>query len=99
LKTDEEFEHWSEDTDKLKATESFPDLDSRAYQYLLSRCELLLRCYPTTLEEDAERLKTSDLSLASKFCIRLRMGEKKLLQEAIALCQEKKAALASSLSA
>ena len=32
------------------------DVDKRVYQYLQTRCQLLLKSYPTTLEEDSAEL-------------------------------------------
>ncbi len=39
---------------------SHPELDTKVYKYLETRCTLLLRSYPTTVEEDLESLKLED---------------------------------------
>ena len=74
-------------------------LEERAHRYLLTRCELLLRSYPTALEQDVEDLdskKTKEekegkeqLSTARRFCLQLRAGEKRILLDTIGLCKDK----------
>ncbi len=93
LKTKDEIEEWSSDDDKSKdllhAGRS-ADLDKRAHQYLMTRCELLLKSYPTTLEGDEEERKNNSekTSAVQKFCLHLVMGEKRILMDNIKLCKE-----------
>ncbi|XP_033123935.1 actin-histidine N-methyltransferase-like [Anneissia japonica] len=51
--------------------------------FLETRLILLLRLYKTTVEEDKALLEQSDISEFSRQCIQLRLGEKRILQNAI----------------
>ena len=66
-----------------------PELDKRVYKYLGTRCELLLKSYPTNLSEDVDLLKRNDLSQKQYFCYLLRSKEKEMLNGAIAYCNSK----------
>lgn len=67
-----------------------PELDRRVYQYLETRCQLLLKSYPTSLEEDLELLaKKEELSQKQYFCVLLRKQEKEMLNGAITYCKAK----------
>jgi len=48
--------------------------------------------YPTSVQEDQALLKNGDLSKRYRMAIEVRLGEKELLKEAIALMQGKTAA-------
>ena len=63
-----------------------PELDKRVFKYLSTRCQLLLKSYPTSLEEDLELLKKDDLSQKQYFCYLLRSKEKEMLNSAINYC-------------
>ncbi len=95
LKTVSEVEEWtSEDGEKerrLLEGGASHELDQRALQYLCTRCELLLKTYPTTLEED-ERKRQEELEAMSqpkRFCLFLRMGEKRILNHTIQICKDR----------
>lgn len=62
------------------------ELDKRVYNYLQTRCQLLLKSYPTSLQEDEELLKSKDLSQKQYFCCLLRSREKQMLNGAIKYC-------------
>lgn len=68
-----------------------PELDKRVYNYLETRCQLLLKSYPTSLQEDLELLKKKDTDLSQKqyFCYLLRSKEKEMLNGAINYCKAK----------
>ena len=63
------------------------ELDKRVYGYLQTRCQLLLKSYPTDLQEDLELLKTRNPSQKFHFAVLLRSKEKVMLQGAINYCQ------------
>ena len=82
--------------DEEKAKELLNDtthaeLDKKSHQYLLTRCTLLLRSYPTSLEEDCELLEKAEPNASpfKKDCITLRFGEKKILHGVIDFCKQK----------
>ena len=92
LNTKEQLDSWAEEEKirDLLNEKTDEDLDKKAFQYLLTRCTLLLRSYPTTLEDDVEKMEKSDnLSQSVRFCLALRMAEKKILNATIKYCQEK----------
>ena len=72
-----------------------PELDAKVYKYLETRCNLLLRSYSTTLEEDLESLNIDEKAegnpanqtLNRKHCILLRSQEKQILQHVIKYCR------------
>ena len=67
------------------------DVDKRVYQYLQTRCQLLLKSYPTTLEEDSAELHEAgkdDLSQKKYLCLVLRSKEKKMLHGAVKYCEK-----------
>ena len=64
-------------------------IDKKVYQYLQTRCQLLLKSYPTSLEEDLAELHEAgkdDLSQKKYLCLVLRSKEKKMLHGAITYC-------------
>ena len=75
---------------------SHPELDVKVYKYLETRCTLLLRSYPTTLEKDLENLKLEDDSekqpgshnLNQRNCTILRTQEKQILNHVLKYCQK-----------
>jgi len=90
LKEESKLDKWSEKgDDALLEADVEPELDADAYKYLMIKCSVTLRKYPTALEEDVKRLEESSLSANEKFCLHLRIGEKQILQEVIALCKQK----------
>ena len=67
------------------------NVDKRVYQYLQTRCQLLLKSYPTTLEEDSAELHEAgkdDLSQKKYLCLVLRSKEKKMLHGAVKYCEK-----------
>lgn len=80
--------------DLLNDTTNDDKLDKRAYKYMETRCLLLLKSYPTSLEQDEELMQQKkEASQKQQFCFLLRSKEKKLLNCAIKHCQEKGASL------
>jgi SET domain-containing protein 6 len=66
--------------DKRKRVES---CKAAITQALMTKLEQ----YPTSIEEDKELLKKQDLAKRHRMAIEVRLGEKTLLQEAVALMQ------------
>ena len=71
------------------------ELDVKVYKYLETRCTLLLRSYPSSLEDDFKRLNvgetTTDNSgscLNQKHCVLLRLEEKLILNHVIDYCRK-----------
>ena len=97
MSTEEQIGHWSERAkDLLSPTCDDADLDLKALNYLLTRCTLLLKSYPTSLEEDAGLLsgeaEVTDgrkMSLRRRMCIVLRKSEKEILNDTIKMCKDR----------
>ncbi|XP_064602979.1 actin-histidine N-methyltransferase-like [Liolophura sinensis] len=64
-----------------------PELELKAWDFLDTRASLLLKMYPTSLQEDEEMLN-QDLSEAKTSAVLLRYLEKKLLMNAIKYTKE-----------
>lgn len=75
----------------LEDDSDVPELDRRVYKYLETRCQLLLKSYPSTLQEDLDLLNKKDTDLSQKqyFCYLLRSKEKEMLNGAINYCKSK----------
>ncbi|KAI4674820.1 uncharacterized protein J4E84_010426 [Alternaria hordeiaustralica] len=59
------------------------------YQEIVSKAlTAKLRTYPTTMEEDETLLKGDDLAKRHRMAIKVRLGEKRLLHEALAILQQ-----------
>ena len=75
---------------------SQPELDVKVYKYLETRCTLLLRSYPTTIEEDLKTLSLEEgagkhpgnHNLNRKHCTILRSQEKQILHHVLKYCQK-----------
>ena len=73
-----------------------PDFDVKVHKYLETRCSLLLRSYPSSLEDDFKNLKVaensnndvSSVSLNKKHCNLLRLQEKEILNHVIDYCRK-----------
>jgi len=103
LKTKEELAPFKEDPEKVRdlLNDSFEaDLDDKAYKYIETRCSLLLRSYPTTLDQDEKLLSDGEevkkLSANKLNCVRLRVEEKKILSLVVKHCQNKPATVAET---
>ncbi|TRY75681.1 hypothetical protein TCAL_14603 [Tigriopus californicus] len=76
LQSQDEIDLWSHE-DKIRDLlnpEADPDLDNKVFQYMKTRCDLLLKSYPTSLEEDEKALQNVDLPATLKSCVILRQG-------------------------
>ena len=97
MSSEEQLEKWHREDktrDLLNEELSEDDLDKKAYTYLQTRCTLLLRSYPTTLEKDEAILKGegeegNDLKQMTRFCVQLRAEEKRILNDNIEFCKNK----------
>ncbi|XP_045252896.1 actin-histidine N-methyltransferase isoform X1 [Macaca nemestrina] len=59
------------------------DNEVKLWTFLEDRASLLLKTYKTTIEEDKSVLKNQDLSVRAKMAIKLRLGEKEILEKAV----------------
>ncbi|XP_070449341.1 actin-histidine N-methyltransferase isoform X4 [Equus przewalskii] len=59
------------------------DNEVKLWTFLEDRALLLLKTYKTTVEEDRAFLKNSDLSVRATMAIKLRLGEKEILEKAV----------------
>ncbi|XP_032695409.1 actin-histidine N-methyltransferase isoform X4 [Lontra canadensis] len=59
------------------------DNEVRLWTFLEDRASLLLKTYKTTIEEDKSFLKDHDLSVRATMAIKLRLGEKEILEKAV----------------
>ncbi|XP_045679449.1 actin-histidine N-methyltransferase isoform X2 [Phyllostomus hastatus] len=59
------------------------DNEVRLWAFLEDRASLLLKTYKTTSEEDRSILKNQDLSVRARMAIKLRLGEKEILEKAV----------------
>ena len=94
-KNDEEEEE-DKVRDLLNDTFKDDELDKKAFGYIETRCSLLLKSYPTSLEKDNELLKEGKLGPNQTHCVLLRRDEKVILNHVVAYCQEKRKVLESS---
>jgi histone-lysine N-methyltransferase SETD3 len=90
----DEIATFKEAPEKVKAdlgneVSSTPELDKRVFRYMETRCTLLMRSYPTSLEDDLELLKKEEISQKQYFCYLLRSKEKEMLIDAIVYCKSK----------
>jgi len=62
-------------------------LDVKVMQYMITRAALLLKAYPTTLEQDQQILKESKEPITTMTC-QLRLCEKRILVNTVAYCEQ-----------
>lgn len=96
LKTKEDLQPFKDNPEKVRdlLNDNFEeDLDQKAYKYIETRCTLLLRSYPTTMDQDKEFLANPEEvknSNGNKInCLRLRVDEKNILSNVVKYCQDK----------
>jgi len=69
----------------LKVTTQF---DGKMLQYMITRCALLLRSYPTSMDQDQALMKeTQDPIMRNN--VQLRLYEKRILVSTVAVCEQK----------
>jgi len=76
----------AEQPDTLLDIKSSVAVDSKVMQYMITRAALLIRAYPTTLEQDQELIKESKDEM-DKSNIQLRLCEKRILLNCVAYCE------------
>jgi len=72
---------------KLHILEETLPVDTKVMQYMITRCALLIRAYPTTLEQDQTLLKESKDEVTLLTC-QLRLCEKRILVSTVAYCEQ-----------
>ena len=77
-------------TKELLEPVEIPELDTKVYKYMETRCQLLLKSYPTSLDEDLKLLKKGHDEFTQKqvFCYLLRSKEKEMLNGATEYCRK-----------
>ena len=63
-------------------------VDGKVMQWLITRAALLLRSYPTTLEQDVEALKEEKDAIAT-ITTQLVLAEKRILVATVAYCEQR----------
>ena len=96
--TSKDIDHYSGSPEQIRTLievkmndENVSELDKKVYQYLSTRCQLLLKSYPTTLEQDLELLETNkneEFGQKNYFSCLLRSKEKEMLNGAIKYCND-----------
>lgn len=56
-------------------------------QYMITRCTLLLRSYPTSLDEDVVIMKEEQNPI-TRNNVQLRLSEKRILVSTVAYCEQ-----------
>ena len=64
-------------------------VDRAVMQYLITRATLLLRSYPTTLEQDQAVLKEATAAPTSLLTTQLVLAEKRILVNTVAYCEQR----------
>jgi len=77
----------SEEVEKLLDLQHRLAIDGKVMQYMITRAALLLRAYPTTLEQDQQILKESQDAVERLVC-QLRLCEKRILVNCVACCEQ-----------
>jgi len=73
--------------EKLLDIDNRLPVDGKVMQYMITRAALLLRAYPTTLEQDQTILKESKDEIERMTC-QLRLAEKRILVNCVAYCEQ-----------
>jgi len=84
----------SEQADIILNIQESMSMDEKVYQYMITRAALLLRAYPTTLEQDQQTIKESQDDVERLTC-QLRLCEKRILVNCVAYCEQKMKTLQS----
>ncbi|KAK7504177.1 hypothetical protein BaRGS_00004481 [Batillaria attramentaria] len=94
---------FAEDADKEKLeglkeleTSVSKDNEEKVWAFLETRASLLLKSYPTTVQEDDAQLKQTDLPNTLRMALQLRVGEKRILQQTVAFAGRRKQAAKDS---
>ena len=64
-------------------------MDRAVMQYLITRATLLLRSYPTTLEQDQAVLKEATAAPTTLLTTQLVLAEKRILVNTVAYCEQR----------
>ena len=64
-------------------------VDRAVMQYLITRATLLLRSYPTTLEQDQAVLKEGAADPTTLLTTQLVLAEKRILVNTVAYCEQR----------
>lgn len=81
-------ERGEEQLEQLRRVEEEQAVDGKVMQWLITRAALLLRSYPTTLEQDVEALKEEKDAIAT-ITTQLVLAEKRILVATVAYCEQR----------
>jgi len=74
--------------DKLSDITEKTPVDAKMLQYMITRCTLLLRSYPTSLDEDVATMKEEQDPI-TRNNVQLRLSEKRILVSTVAYCEQR----------
>ncbi|XP_076441686.1 actin-histidine N-methyltransferase-like [Babylonia areolata] len=66
------------------------DNEEKVWGFLETRAALLLKAYPTSVKDDEDQLKQTDLPHPLVMALQLRLGEKKILQQTVSFASRRK---------
>jgi len=81
-------ERGEEQLEQLRRVEEEQAVDGKVMQWLITRAALLLRSYPTTLEQDVESLREEKDAIAA-ITSQLVLAEKRILVATVAYCEQR----------
>jgi len=84
----EQMEKESPELEKLCQVQELTSLDGKVMQYMITRAALLLRSYPTTLEQDQTTMKESKDPIVL-LTTQLMLCEKRILVSTVAYCEQR----------
>ena len=85
----DQMEKEEEEIKKLCLVQEEQGVDRAVMQYLITRATLLLRSYPTTLEQDQAVLKEATADPTSLLTTQLVLAEKRILVNTVAYCEQR----------
>jgi len=66
------------------------DNEEKVWGFLETRAALLLRAYPTSVQDDEKQLEQSDLQMSLMMALQLRLREKRILQQTVTFAARRK---------
>lgn len=85
----DQMEKEEEEIKKLCLVQEEQPVDRAVMQYLITRATLLLRSYPTTLEQDQAVLKEATTAPTALLTTQLVLAEKRILVNTVAYCEQR----------
>jgi len=88
----------SDESEKLLQVECVLSMDVKVMQYMITRAALLLRAYPTTLQQDQITVKDTKDEVEKLTC-QLHLCEKRILVNCVAYCEQALKSLQNNVEA